>query len=222
MDTDTDMVRILKRVSMVLGIVVVIGSIQFSYDGFDQNVNGMNPDYTTFALIIGYTLAIVFNLIEFIFGTNYKDLNWTLRGIGVFAYVYSIYTNYLGIKHLLGASEFMAWSLAMIMDVFPEPAIAWAMGDSLMGDLLGNLGKIVFGEKNNEKNRPVQSQSLRPQAQKSQYVAQHKPVYQSQPQSQREEPTYHPEPRQAQQVGFPKKGERVFKQGEFHPLNYEE
>ena len=206
---DTDMVIILKRMSMVLGIVVVIGSIQFSYDGFDQNVSGMNPNYTTFAAIIGYTLAIVFNLIEFIFGTNYKDLNWTLRGIGVFAYFYSIYTNYLGIKHLLGASEFMAWSLAMIMDVFPEPAIAWAMGDSLMGDLLGNLGKIVFGEK----NRPVQTQSFRPQAQKSQYRPQQRPQ-QNYPQNtvfsqgQQQEPT--------------KDGGRVFKQGEFHPINYEE
>jgi len=219
MDTDTDMVRILKRVSMVLGIVVVIGSIQFSYDGFDQNVNGMNPDYTTFALIIGYTLAIVFNLIEFIFGTNYKDLNWTLRGIGVFAYVYSIYTNYLGIKHLLGASEFMAWSLAMIMDVFPEPAIAWAMGDSLMGDLLGNLGKIAFGDS----KKPPQSFSMQPQ--KSNYKPQHKPEYTPQnktvhiPAAQstvHSQPSYHP-------VGnYHPASKQERKQGEFYPMNYKE
>lgn len=195
---DTDMVRILKRTSMVLGIVVVIGSIQFSYDGFDQNISGMNSNYTTFAVIIGYTLAIVFNLIEFIFGTNYKHLNWTLRSIGVFAYFYSIYTNYLGIKHLLGASEFMAWALAMIMDIFPEPAIAWAMGEALTGDFLGNLFKIVFGDR----KKPQQIFSA--QSNKSQYNPQHRPIHV--PQSTVHNPQQEPD----------------HKQDGFYPMNYGE
>jgi hypothetical protein len=139
------MEHILKRIAMITGFLVLTISIFFSYDGFDQSVTGGNNGYTTLAKVIGITLAIVFTVIEFIFGTNYKDLNWTLRGVGVFAYIYSIYTNFLGIQHVLGADPFMAWSLAMIIDVYPEPAISWAMGTSLVGDLLGNLGKMVFG-----------------------------------------------------------------------------
>lgn len=140
-----ELTRILKRLSLFLGLGVMIISIQFSYDGFDQSVSGINAGYTSLAVAIGYTLAILFTVIEFIFGTSYKDLNTTLRVIGVFAYVYSIYTNFLGVRHLLGTSGFIAWSLAFIIDVFPEPAIAWALGESMVGDLFGNLGKIVFG-----------------------------------------------------------------------------
>jgi hypothetical protein len=147
MNSRSELLTILRRISIITGLAILFISIQFSYDGFDQSIRGANTGYGTMAIIIGYTLAIVFSVIEFIFGTAYRELNWTLRGIGVFAYIYSIYTNYLGIKHLLGADEFMSWSLAIMMDVYPEPAIAWALGEALTGDLLGNLGKLIFGDK---------------------------------------------------------------------------
>jgi hypothetical protein len=151
------MTRVLRRISLFTGFAILAISIQFSYDGFDQSVNGVNDGYTTLAIGIGYTLAIVFSVIEFIFGTSYRELNWTLRGIGIFAYVYSIYTNYLGIKHVLGTSEFIAWSMAFVMDVYPEPAIAWALGEALTGDLFGNLGKMIFGTP----EKPVEHQDIR-------------------------------------------------------------
>lgn len=156
MNNDSDMERALKRIAMLTGLLVLAISIFFSYDGFDQRVTGGNEGYTLLATLIGIVLAVVFTVIEFIFGTNYKDLNWTLRGVGVFAYTYSIYTNYLGIKHILGADDFMAWSLAMIIDVYPEPAISWALGESLVGDLLGNLGKMVFGTSDKKQDRQNQ------------------------------------------------------------------
>jgi hypothetical protein len=172
MNNDSDMERVLKRIAMLTGLLVLAISIFFSYDGFDQRVTGGNDGYTLLATLIGVTLAVVFTVIEFIFGTNYKDLNWTLRGVGLFAYVYSIYTNYLGIKHILGADDFMAWSLAMIIDVYPEPAISWALGQSLVGDLLGNLGKMVFGSSSkNRQDQPARGFAQNPAMQD--FIKQH-------------------------------------------------
>jgi hypothetical protein len=149
----------LKRIAFYTGLAVLAISIYFSYDGFDQNVSGENPSYSMLAKVIGITLAIVVSVVQFIFGTNYKDLNWTLRVAGVAAYVYSIYTNYLGVKHILGSDDLMAWASALFMDVYPEPAIAWAMGEALTGDLLGNVGKMMFGDNRRQDDR----QPVRPQ-----------------------------------------------------------
>ena len=167
MNQKSDMIRVLKRISLITGFAVLAISIYFSYDGFDQSVSGANEGYTVLAMVIGLTLAIVVSVVEFIFGTAYAELNWTLRIAGLAAYVYSIYTNYLGIKHILGADDFMAIASALFMDIYPEPAIAWALGEALTGDLFGNAGKMVFGEK----------KQAQPQYQKSQYKPQHKPQY---------------------------------------------
>lgn len=163
MNSESDMERILKRIALITGLLVLAISVFFSYDGFDQSVSGSNDGYTALATVIGIVLAVVFTVIEFIFGTNFAELNWTLRGIGLFAYTYSIYTNYLGIQHILGADQFMAWSLAMIIDVYPEPAISWALGQSLIGDMVGNIGKMIFGA--GKSRQPVRNFSNRPDVQ---------------------------------------------------------
>jgi hypothetical protein len=135
--------------------------------------------------LIGITLAVVVSVVQFIFGTAYGELNWTLRIAGLAAYVYSIYTNYLGIKHILGADDFMAISSALFMDIYPEPAIAWALGEALTGDLFGNIGKIAFGETKKEQKPQYQ------QPQKSQYKPMYKPVYPPAPKHTQAE--FHPE-----------------------------
>ena len=177
MKQTSEMTRILKRVALFTGFATLVISIYFSYDGFDQSVSGANEGYSSLAVIIGLTLAVVVSVVQFIFGTAYSELNWTLRFAGLAAYVYSIYTNYLGIKHILGADDFMAISSALFMDIYPEPAIAWALGEALTGDLAGNIGKIMFGEI----KKPIQ---LQPQYQKSQYKPMYKPQH-NQPQQQK-------------------------------------
>ena len=152
MNRQSDMERILKRIAMITGFVVLVISIYFSYDGFDQSVTGGNSGYTTLAVVIGAVLSIVVCVVQFIFSTSYKDLNWTLRIVGVATYVYSIYTNKLGASHTLGATDFMSWAIALFMDIYPEPAIAWALGEALTGDLFGNIGKMLFGTKTNRGN----------------------------------------------------------------------
>lgn len=173
MKQTSEMTRILKRVALFTGFATLIISIYFSYDGFDQSVSGANEGYSSLAVIIGLTLAVVVSVVQFIFGTAYSELNWTLRFAGLAAYVYSIYTNYLGIKHILGADDFMAISSALFMDIYPEPAIAWALGEALTGDLAGNIGKIMFGET----KKPAQNDYLN----KPQYQPVKKQIYQNLP-----------------------------------------
>lgn len=170
MNQNSEMTRVLRRVAMFTGFATLLISIYFSYDGFDQSVSGENAGYSTLAIAIGLTLAVVVSVVQFIFGTSYAELNWTLRLAGIAAYVYSIYTNYLGIKHILGADDFMAISSALFMDIFPEPAIAWAVGDALTGDLAGNIGKIILGDN----KKPTPQNYTR---EKSQYKPMYKPQY---------------------------------------------
>jgi hypothetical protein len=219
MNSKSDMTRILKKIALYTGFATLAISIYFSYDGFDQSVIGSNSGYTTLAIVIGLTLAIVVSVVQFIFGTSYTELNWTLRFAGLAAYVYSIYTNYLGIKHILGADDFMAISSALFMDIYPEPAIAWALGEALTGDFLGNLGKIAFGDN----KKPPQSFSVQPQ--KSQYKPKYKPSYLSfakpAPQS-----TVQSRPAKLASPifndGYTKRFKEMpeHKQGEFYPMNY--
>ena len=197
---NSDMKQVLKRIALFTGIAALAISIYFSYDGFDQSVNGTNEGYTGLAVVIGLTLAIIVSVVQFIFGTSYDELNWTLIAAGVGAYIYSIYTNYLGIKHVLGADEFMAGASALFLDIYPEPAIAWALGESLVGDLLGNLGKAAFGIGGKEKNRPQPyqqqfqgvHQSKRERAEQRRNSAKQVAPTRANPEKQDREPTYHP------------------------------
>lgn len=224
MNQKSDMTRILKRVALFTGFATLAISIYFSYDGFDQSVSGSNAGYTVLAIVIGLTLAVVVSVVQFIFGTSYAELNWTLRFAGLAAYVYSIYTNYLGIKHILGADDFMAISSALFMDVYPEPAIAWALGEALTGDFLGNLGKIAFGDN----GKPPQSFSYKKpvvnQHRQSQYKPQHPPypvqesMVQSRPVNGKlASPLFN---EKYTERFKPQKQER--KQGEFYPINFHE
>ena len=140
-----ELTRILKRFALFAGIILAIFSIWFSWDGLDQTVTGNNPQYSDAAKIAGAVLAIIMTLLQFIFNTNFANLNSTLRLIGGLSYVYSIYTNFLGIQHIFGFSGVITGFVAVIMDVLPESFISWAMGEQLSGDFLGNLGKWIWG-----------------------------------------------------------------------------
>jgi hypothetical protein len=133
-----------KRIARILGFLILIISAWLSYDGFDQSVTGNNPSYNNLSTAIGITLAITISAIQFVFNSRYEQLNTTLKVVGFLTYIYSIYTNFLGATHLLGMTGFVAVATSIFMDVVPEPIIAWSFGDSLKGDLLGNIGKWVF------------------------------------------------------------------------------
>ena len=158
---DFNMETILKRVTLALGGLLLVISILFSYDGFDQNVTGGNDGYSSLAKFIGFTLAITVSVIQFVFNTDFRNLNMTLKGVGFISYAYSIWTNYLGIKHILQADEMTSWVIAVFMDVTPESLIAWSVGESLRGDFLGNLTKIFFSSGSSKKYDDQRRNNLR-------------------------------------------------------------
>lgn len=137
--------NILKKISFVVGFFLLGVSIMWSQDGFNFDIAG-DSGYSDIAVFIGYGLAISVTVIQFVFSTNYKELNASLILFGILAYVYSIYTNYHGILHFQGESvnKIGAFIMAFVMDGIPEPLIAWSLGESLTGDFIGNLGKTIF------------------------------------------------------------------------------
>jgi hypothetical protein len=136
------MTTVLKRISFVFGLGLLLISIHWSQDGFNFNVAG-DSGGTSSAIYIGYFIAAASTVLQFVFSTNLKNLNASLIVFGLIAYGYSIYTNYQGIIHFQGAdpNEIMAFVLGLAMDGVPEPLMAWALGESLSGDFIGNLFK---------------------------------------------------------------------------------
>lgn len=134
----------LRRISFFIGIGLLLISMYFNQDGFNFDIAGSNG-YKTTALIIGWFLAITVNLIEFIFSSNFKELNPSLIIFGIMAYGYSIYTNYEGILHFQGTSQNATGALVLgiFMDALAEPMIAWSLYESRGGDFVGNVIKSI-------------------------------------------------------------------------------
>lgn len=149
----------LKRTAIIVGTLLLLISVYMSFDGFDGKVGG-GERHAWLAVGIGLTLAAAVNILQFILASAPEKLNWTLRIVGYLSYAYSVYTNQLGARNILKADEGMAWVIAVFVDVVSEPLIAWGLGESLVGDLLGNLGKAVYGKKtdsNYNRQPPVQA-----------------------------------------------------------------
>lgn len=144
-DDDVKLEHILKRIAPWFGLFLAIISIYFSYDGLDQTISGGNPQYTEIAQYIGWIMAISVTLIQFIFNSDFYKLSTTLRVVGIVSYVYSLYTNYLGLEHLFGFHGIAGIVISVFMDVTPEALIAWALEEETQGDLLGNIGKWIKG-----------------------------------------------------------------------------
>lgn len=169
-NSDGRMNRVLRLLALITGVFLLVISIFWSQDGFNFNVAGQSG-YGGLALGIGYILAIAVTVIQFVFSTNFKELNASLLLFGIIAYAYSIYTNYQGIVHFQGdaPNKVAAFFLGLCMDGVPEPLIAWALKESLSGDFVGNLlatlskiaGSIMDGpeqprqEKREQSSTPV-------------------------------------------------------------------
>lgn len=135
----------LRKIAVGIGFGLLGISMYWSQDGFNFDLAG-DSGYKSMAIFIAWFLAITVSVLEFVFSSQFKDLNPSLILFGVVAYVYSIYTNHGGIIHFQGTAtnQFGAWILAIIMDAVPEPLIAWGLYESRAGDFVGNLIKSVF------------------------------------------------------------------------------
>jgi hypothetical protein len=136
---DGTFTKVKKILTFVFGILVLWASIVFSKNGFEFKTN------ETYAWV-GWVLAFAATCAEFMMNSSFRKFNWTIFALGIAAYIYSIWTNVLGFQSLRGTSnpmDFLNISGAIFMDVFPEVAIAWALEESKVGDVLGNIVKTI-------------------------------------------------------------------------------
>ena len=126
-----------KVLAIVSGVAIFLISAFNSKNGFVGSTEG---DWLL--SLMGWAFAIAATSAEFMFTSDFKRLNWSLIFLGVCAYVYSIWTNILGLQAWRGTVihyDMVNVLGGIFMDVYPEAAIAWALGESKMGDMLGNL-----------------------------------------------------------------------------------
>jgi len=126
------LLRISAFAISILGIYI---SAQFSVDGFEFQVDDR--------VWIGWGIAAILVVIESVwqkFGNN-----TTLFALAVTCYVYGIFTNVAGIITNRGGYDHNPWSLVIpivfgiLLEVFPEPVLAWAISGDTSSDPLGKF-----------------------------------------------------------------------------------
>lgn len=148
-----------RLLAFVMGVVVLATSLYFSVEGFDFKVENENIWW------VGWVLAFAVTSSQFMFNTRPKELNWTIIILGVVAYGYSIWSNIMGFYSLRGTPSVYDWmniSGGIFMDVFPETAIAWALGAIKTGDLFGNLFSVMGNPNTISQTQYPQSTNTKP------------------------------------------------------------
>lgn len=140
--------------SKLVGYALLLSSMILSYRGFEFNFDTTEGFWRIAFISVGILLTCAVTIIQLVFNTDFNNLNLTLKVAGVLSYIYSIYTNYKGLQPFmsLDGNDYTVWVVAVFLDAVPEPLIAWSMGESLRGDLLGNIKKWAGFE---EEPKPV-------------------------------------------------------------------
>ena len=136
MNNDGNFTRGKKIFAITTGVAIAIISAYNSKNGF------VAGDGDTLLTVMGWTFSAACMAAQFMFTSEFKKLNWTVIALGAFAYLYSIPTNYIGLQGWNGVAtenNFVNAIAAAFMDIYPEAAIAWALGESKLGDMIGNL-----------------------------------------------------------------------------------
>ena len=126
----------LKRLlNGALGVGILFASIIFSREGFGFKDGDL--------WWVGLVLALAATGAQFMLTSKFSDLNLGIVVLGITSYVYSIYTNIIGIENLQEVkNHWLAVGAGVFLDIYPEMAIAWALKASREGDLGGNLVKL--------------------------------------------------------------------------------
>lgn len=124
--------------AILTAIAVFLVSMQNSKEGFLPNGGSV------WLSLMGYALAAAATTAELMVTSEFRKLNFTIIALGLAGYTYSIWTNILGMIDLRGGGfDVVNVVTGFFIDVYPEAAIAWALGNSKMGDLIGNLINTV-------------------------------------------------------------------------------
>lgn len=128
---------------------------------------------------VGWVLAAAANGAQFMLTSKFQDLNLGIVVLGLSAYVYSIFTNVIGIEGLqVEKNSYIAWGAGFFLDIYPEMAIAWALRASREGDLIGNLWKMLSNYESllpRNGGQPQQKQSQQHQSPQYNQVMQNLP-----------------------------------------------
>lgn len=168
------------------GLVAALGgmyiSAQFSVDGFNFSIDNRSW--------IGWAIAGIIIVLESVwqkFGGNR-----TLFAIAMICYGYGVCTNVLGILENRGGYNGNPWSLivpilfGILLEVFPEPLLAWSISGDTSSDPLGKFIDGLVEEKPSQQPQkpskhipyaPQQKQSSFQGQQKSQYKPKFKPAH---------------------------------------------
>ena len=161
----TKIKRLLVGIS---GILLAICSVILSKRGV-----GITGDLAWMGTVIALSLFCA----ELMFNSSFDELNWTMLVLGLGAYIYSIWTNVEGFYYYRGISGNL-WSNfdttnffgGMFMDIYPELAIAWALGESKIGDLIGNTVKTFMDPE--KLTEPISQKTQKANPQTSQQASQ--------------------------------------------------
>lgn len=195
-NTDSGKYSKLRRQSaLIIGVLMLVASIKFSYDGFIYNTTQSG----FWGNAIGWGIPVAVTVAQFMFNTELKKLNLTIFAIGLAAYIYSIWTNIIGlyefrgIEMVAGKYDVINYALGFFMDIYPEAAISWALGESRFGDLLGNImsaasdpKKLYPTQQNNQSNNNNNQQKRNniPYNQGKHSVKQNRPKFENLPKKQ--------------------------------------
>lgn len=149
--------RIMRWVVAFFAIGAWILSIKLSADGFDINA----PGYW----YVGIFLGGLNTVLEVVVSKGVKSK--TLLVGGLLAYIFGVYTNFVGIAALRGGSfdighAIIPAALGIMLECLPEPLLLWCLGIQ-SHDLFARLGEMAFGKK---QGQPLYTNSQPPQGYK--------------------------------------------------------
>jgi hypothetical protein len=136
-NNDGAFTKVKKWITGGVGVGVLYASLVFSKNGFQFQT-------TEDLAWVGWLLAIAATSAQFMMTSDFRKINWSILVLGVASYIYSIHTNIQGFYALRPHVEMydvLNISGSVFMDIFPEVAISWALGESKLGDLFGNIIK---------------------------------------------------------------------------------
>lgn len=189
MNNEGNFTRGKKIFAIITGLAIAVISAYNSKNGF------VSGDGDALLTVMGWTFSAACMAAQFMFTSEFKKLNWTVIALGGFAYLYSIPTNYIGLQGWNGVATehaFVNAIAAAFMDIYPEAAIAWALGESKLGDMIGNLVRTAQRKDSLTDTGPRPSYNTpRPIAEPYQ-APRPQPQPRPQPRPSEQHPTYHP------------------------------
>lgn len=148
----------LRTLSLLAGIVFLFLSIMFSANGLGFSVENR------FAVLIGWIIGITFTVVEFVFNEEgVKHTSIMIILMGIFCYIYGIYTNIVGLLAWSGIPDIDAMAttveqnplklvipivLALIFELGAEPLILWGLTGTGKDFLNGIMNMVPTSKKN--------------------------------------------------------------------------